>query len=149
MLSENLAKLYERDILKLKAEIGLYTKEELMWQTAPGISNSGGNLCLHLLGNLQHYIGAVLGKSGYVRNRPLEFSSKHIPRTDMLLALEHTALVVTQTIRSLPVQAMETEYPEQVFDYPMTTGYYLLHTLAHLNYHLGQINYHRRMVCHS
>lgn len=149
MLTENLAQLYERDILKLKAEISLYENEELLWQVAPGTSNSGGNLCLHLLGNLQHYIGAVLGGSGYVRNRPVEFSSKHIPRADMILSLDHTAAVVTKTIRLLSAETMETEYPEKVFDYTMTTGYYLVHTLAHLNYHLGQINFHRRVVSNS
>lgn len=149
MLTENLAQLYERDILKLKAEISLYENEELLWQVAPGTSNSGGNLCLHLLGNLQHYIGAVLGSSGYVRNRPVEFSSKHIPRADMILSLDHTAAIVTKTIRSLSAETMETEYPEKVFDYTMTTGYYLVHTLTHLNYHLGQINFHRRVVGNS
>jgi hypothetical protein len=146
MLAENLAQLYERDILKLKAEIGLYTDEKLLWQTVPGSSNPGGNLCLHLLGNLQHYIGAVLGGSGYVRNRPLEFSSEYVPVADLMSALEHTATIVTKTLRSLSAETMETEYPEKVFDHAMTTGHYLLHTLAHLNYHLGQINFHRRVV---
>ena len=149
MLTEDLAKLYERDILKLKAEISLYENEELLWQVAPGTSNSGGNLCLHLLGNLQHYIGAVLGGSGYTRNRAVEFSSKHIPSADMILSLDHTAAIVTKTIRSLSAETMETEYPEKVFDYTMTTRYYLMHTLAHLNYHLGQINVHRRVVSNS
>lgn len=149
MLTENLAKLYERDILKLKAEISLYENEELLWQTAPGTSNSGGNLCLHLLGNLQHYIGAVLGGSDYVRNRPVEFSSKHIPKAAMILSLDHTAAIVAKTIRSLSAETIETEYPEKVFDHSMTIGYYLIHTLAHLNYHLGQINFHRRMVSNS
>jgi hypothetical protein len=43
---------------------------------ADGISNSAGNLCLHLIGNLNHFIGATLGNTGYVRNREQEFSSK-------------------------------------------------------------------------
>lgn len=146
MLTEHLAILFERDILKLKAEIGLYTDEALLWKTLPGTSNPGGNLCLHLLGNLQHYIGAVLGASRYVRNRPEEFSSKDVPLADMLQQLDHVAVLIPKTIRSLSAETLETEYPEKVFDYPMTTQYFMIHLLAHLDYHLGQINYHRRLV---
>jgi uncharacterized damage-inducible protein DinB len=146
MLTENLALLFERDILKLKTEIGAYDDEKKLWVTAPGISNSGGNLCLHLLGNLQHYIGAVLGNSGYTRNRPEEFSQKNIPVAELIAKLDHVSLLVPQTVRSLSAETLAKEYPEKVFDYPMTTEYFLLHLLAHLNYHLGQINYHRRML---
>lgn len=146
MLTETLAKLFERDILKLKTEIGLYTDETLLWETVPGTSNSAGNLCLHLLGNLQHYIGGVLGESGYIRNRPEEFSNKHVPVAEMMHELQHTVAMVTQTIRSLSPQTLENEYPEKVFEYSMTTEYFLVHLLAHLDYHLGQINYHRRMI---
>lgn len=149
MLTENLATLFERDILKLKAEISLYTDEVLLWKTLPGTSNPGGNLCLHLLGNLQHYIGAVLGGSRYLRNRPEEFSSKQVPRAEMLQQLDHVAVLIPRVIRSLPAQTLEAAYPEKVFDYEMTTEYFLIHLLAHLDYHLGQLNYHRRLACHS
>lgn len=146
MLTENLAKLFERDILKLKAEISLYTDESLMWRALPGTSNPGGNLCLHLLGNLQHYIGAVLGGSHYKRNRPEEFSSKNVPLADIQQQLDHVVVLIPKTIRSLSAETLETDYPEKVFDYPMTTQYFMIHLLAHLDYHLGQINYHRRLV---
>jgi uncharacterized damage-inducible protein DinB len=146
MLTENLALLFERDILKLKTEIGSYQDEKKLWVTVSGIRNSGGNLCLHLLGNLQHYIGAILGNSGYARNRPEEFSQKNIPVAELVAKLDHVSLLIPQTIRSLPAEIMAKEYPEKVFDYSMTTEYFLLHLLAHLNYHLGQINYHRRML---
>jgi len=146
MLTENLAVLFERDIEKVRKEISSYADENKLWLTAPHISNSAGNLCLHLLGNLQHYIGGVLGNSGYVRNRPEEFSQKNVPVKDMVLQLNHTSAIVTQTLRSLTADQLSAEYPEQVFDYSMTVQYFMLHLLAHLNYHLGQINYHRRMM---
>ncbi|MCW3088809.1 MAG: DinB superfamily protein [Sediminibacterium sp.] len=145
MLTHHLAVLFERDLLKLKNEINAYTDETKLWGTAAQISNSGGNLCLHLLGNLQFYIGAVLGGTGYVRNRPAEFSNKNIPRTEIAASIDHTSKVVRETVRSLPAEALGKEYPEKVFDQPMTVDYFLLHLLAHLNYHLGQINYHRRL----
>ena len=146
MLTHDLAKLFERDILKLKTEISSYTDESKLWITTEGISNSAGNLCLHLLGNLQHYIGGNLENSGYVRNRPEEFSHKNIPVAEMIAAIERVAILIPQTIQSLTDETLESDYPEKVFDHSMTTGYFLLHLLAHLDYHLGQINYHRRSL---
>ena len=146
MITENLAVLFERDILKVKNEISLYADEKKLWLTTSQINNSAGNLCLHLLGNLQHYIGGILGRSGYVRNRPEEFSRKNIPVKEMVHNLERVAALVNKIIRDLPVELLETEYPEKVFEQPMTVEYFLMHLLAHLNYHLGQINYHRRMI---
>lgn len=146
MLTENLALLFERDILKLNTEIIAYTAEEKLWIPVRGTSNPGGNLCLHLLGNLQHYIGGVLGGSGYIRDRPKEFSNKNIPVTELIDMISYTAATVAKTIRSLDNEILANNYPEKVFDYDMTTEYFLLHLLAHLNYHLGQINYHRRMI---
>jgi uncharacterized damage-inducible protein DinB len=143
---DNLSALFDRDIQKLRSEISAYTKEETIWKISDLINNSGGNLCLHLMGNLQHYIGHILGGSDYLRNRAAEFTRKDVPVTELLAELEHTRERVTETIRSLPVEDLEKIYPERVFDYEMTTGYFLLHLLAHLNYHLGQINYHRRLL---
>src|SRR5476649_573556 len=113
MLTENLVRAFEKDILKLKSEINAYQDEKELWITVEGISNSGGNLCLHLLGNLQHFIGGVLGGSGYVRNRPEEFSLKNIPVSEMSATIEHTAQVVSQTIRSLSAEDLAKDYPEK------------------------------------
>ncbi len=146
MLTENLALLFERDILRVKNEISLYADETKLWLAVPGISNAAGNLCLHLSGNLQHYIGGILGHSGYVRNRPEEFSQKDIPAKQLIEDLDRVAVLVAKTLRELPIDQLEKEYPEKVFEQPMTVEYFLLHLLAHLNYHLGQINYHRRMI---
>jgi uncharacterized damage-inducible protein DinB len=142
----NLIALFDRDILKLKSEISSYAREETIWEISGLTSNSGGNLCLHLMGNLQHYIGHVLGGNDYLRNRAAEFTRKDVPVSELLTELDHTREIVAKTIRSLPDEALEKLYPKRVFDYEMTTGYFLLHLLAHLNYHLGQINYHRRLL---
>ena len=146
MLTENLAKLFERDLLKLKAEIGNYTDESKCWLVVPGISNSAGNLCLHLLGNLQHFIGGVLGNSGYVRNRPAEFSLKNISVTDMHTSIDITISVVTKTLHGLHQEDLAKEYPEKINEQQFSVELFLLHLLGHLNYHLGQINYHRRLL---
>ncbi len=77
---ESLAKLYDRDLQKLRNEIDVYENEADLWIIKSEINNSAGNLCLHLIGNLNHYIGHQLGETDYVRNRPLEFSDKNVPK---------------------------------------------------------------------
>ena len=59
MLRKVLAELYERDLDKLRTEIASYENEPDLWKTDEGISNSAGNLCLHLTGNLKHFFGAA------------------------------------------------------------------------------------------
>jgi hypothetical protein len=78
-----LIQLFERDLQKLKAEIVQYSQEENIWAIVPEINNSAGNLVLHLVGNLNTYIGAEIGKTGYIRNRPLEFSQKGLSKKNL------------------------------------------------------------------
>ena len=149
MLRKVLAELYERDLAKLRDEIEAYASEADLWKTSDGVSNSAGNLCLHLTGNLNHFFGAVLGNSGYVRDRDAEFANKHIPRSELVSGIDSAGYVVFSTLAELTEEDLDKPYPIEVFDHPMTTGYFLVHLATHLNYHLGQINYHRRLVGRS
>ncbi|HKP69125.1 MAG TPA: DinB family protein [Pyrinomonadaceae bacterium] len=146
MLNKILIELYERDLDKLRTEIESYSSEADIWKTVDGISNSAGNLCLHLCGNLQHFFGAVVGDSGYVRDRPAEFEKKNIARDEMLATIDDTKTVVVETINKLTDEDFAKIYPIEVFGEPITTGYFLTHLTTHFNYHLGQINYHRRLL---
>jgi len=143
---ETLTKLFLRDLEKLKAEITSYKTEENLWKISGEILNSGGNLCLHLCGNLQHFIGAVLGNSGYVRKREEEFSKKNVPIRELVAEIELTMEVLKKTFAELKEDDLQKIYPINVFGYEMTTEYLLTHMDAHLTYHLGQINYHRRLL---
>lgn len=146
MIIESLQSLYQRDLQKLKTEIEAYQHEDSMWEIDKSIANSAGNLCLHLVGNLNHFVGAILGNSGYVRNRELEFSLKNIPRTELIEKVEGTLDVVLKTLGQLNANDLEKEYPLEALGYKMTTEYFLIHLFGHLSYHLGQINYHRRLL---
>lgn len=146
MLIETLKSIFTRDLLKLKAEIELYQKEENLWRTDKAISNSGGNLCLHLIGNLNTYIGKEIGDTGYVRNRDLEFSQKGISRTELISKIDNTILIVQDALGKMKEDELDKEYPLLVFDKKTSTEYFLVHLAAHLAYHLGQINYHRRLL---
>lgn len=142
----DLVNLYDRDIQKLHAEVSAYATESALWQAVPGIANPGGNLCLHLIGNLNTYIGQEIGGIAYVRNRPLEFSLKDVPRKELMEQVNHTRSVVTNALTQMDATLWDQEYPQRVFEEPMTYGWFLLHLSTHLSYHLGQLNYHRRMV---
>lgn len=146
MLIENLRTLFKRDLERLQQEIEQYQDEANLWVTDGKISNSAGNLCLHLVGNLNTYIGMELGKTGYVRNRDLEFSQKDVPQAELVQMVINTRQVVDQALSTLTPEQLEAKYPTKVFDYEMTTQFFLIHLVAHLSYHLGQINYHRRLL---
>ncbi len=146
MLKQTLKTLYRRDLEKLKTEINSYQTEANLWRIENGVTNSAGNLTLHLIGNLNYFIGAELGKSGYVRQRDLEFSNKNIPRNVLAQMIDDTLTAVENAIDSMKNEQFDEEYPLIVFTEKMTTGYFLIHLATHLAYHLGQINYHRRLL---
>jgi uncharacterized damage-inducible protein DinB len=146
MMIEILKLLFNRDLDRLKNEIGLYQQESALWQTDKDISNSAGNLCLHLIGNLNSFIGATLGGSDYIRNRELEFLLKDVAKEELLAKIVETIIIVNSTLDKLTEQDLTNEYPVLVLEKKINTGLFLCHLTTHLSYHLGQINYHRRLL---
>lgn len=145
-MNADLLKLYTRDLEKLIAELEAYPNEASLWRIAGEIKNSAGNLALHLVGNLNQYIGATLGGTDFIRNRDSEFALKNMPRAELIGKLRDTIAVLGKTLPTLDAASLEATYPLETLGYPMSTGYFLIHLYGHLNYHLGQINYHRRLV---
>jgi len=143
---EILQDLFQRDLEKLKSEITSYKEENKMWEVTGDLSNSAGNLCLHICGNLQHFIGSVLGISGFKRDRDSEFSRKNVPVEEMQKDIDETIVNIKKTLMEFDESKLEEPYPINVFGNEMTTGFFLAHLTTHLNYHLGQINYHRRLL---
>lgn len=141
--------LFNRDLNRLYKEIEAYTNEAVLWQRAEGITNPAGNLCLHLVGNLNEYIGRQIGQIPYQRNRPHEFSATDISKKELLEMVQATQKVVEMALETMANVQLSAIYPENVLGYEMTVHYFLVHLNGHLNYHLGQINYHRRLLCHQ
>ncbi|EAZ82868.1 DUF1572 family protein [Algoriphagus machipongonensis] len=146
MLLRELITLFERDIDRLYNEIESYTDESVLWKTEGHISNSAGNLCLHLLGNLQAFVGHELGGFEYTRNREFEFEGKNVPKTQLLLEINNLKRIVISSLEGLDESMIPKDYPKEVFGKPMSNEYFLIHLYGHFNYHLGQINYHRRLL---
>src|SRR6478609_1921866 len=146
MLVQELRKVFLKDLEKLREETSLYKSEPSIWKIEKNIANSAGNLCLHLVGNLNHFIGTTMGKTGYVRNRDQEFSLKNVPQKELVSMVENTITMLDKVMTSITDDQLKEEYPLLVLKEKTSTGYFLFHLSSHLGYHLGQINYHRRLV---
>ena len=147
MLQETLSQLFVRDLSKLKTELKSYSLEKNMWLLEDTINNTAGNLVLHIIGNLNAFIGAEIGNTGYIRQRGLEFSLKNVPREDLIQQITATITMVKETLSNLSTEDLQKEYPLVIFkNTPMLTEFFLAHLTTHLAYHLGQINYHRRFL---
>lgn len=141
-----LIKLFERDLNALINELTQFNTEEDVWKTLPGVSNSAGNLTLHLIGNLQHFIGATLGNTSYVRDRESEFSSKNISREVLITNIKNTIDTIKQVLPLLTEEQLQADFPLLLNNQVLKTNYFLHHLMAYLSYHLGQVNYLRRML---
>ena len=142
---KHFADFYLRDLSKLKEEISLYKNENDLWLLNGDVKNSAGTLALHLIGNLKHFIGAQLGKTGYVRNRDKEFAERNIPREFILKEIDEVIAILKKVLSTVKDADLEKEFPIEFLGEKRTIGYILLVLATHLNYHLGQVNYHRRM----
>lgn len=141
-----LEQLLERDINRLIEEIGLYPDDGSLWKVLPGTTNTGGNLALHLAGNIHLFIGKLIGKADYTRDRESEFSMNGLTKEQVVEKVVAAKEAALAGLKNMLETDLEELYPIEVFKKPMKSGYFLIHLNGHLNYHLGQINYHRRVV---
>jgi hypothetical protein len=149
MLATELAALFARDLRRLRQELEAFPDDAAVWATAPGVTNSAGTLALHLEGNLREYIGRQLGGRAYVRDRPAEFSTRNVPREELVVRATGLLAEIPQMIGSLTAARLDATYPEKVLGTPLTSRQFLVHLHGHLNYHLGQIDYLRRVTTGS
>jgi uncharacterized damage-inducible protein DinB len=145
-MKDSFSEIFKRDLEKLKSEISLFDKEEDIWLIAGDIKNSPGNLCLHICGNLKHFIGYVIGGYDFIREREKEFSLKNVPREELLTDIDETIAVVLKTLNEMNNEIYDNKYPINVFNKEMTNEFFFIHLTTHLSYHLGQINYLRRLM---
>jgi uncharacterized protein DUF1572 len=143
---ETLSKLYEQGLNKLRSEVESYPGETELWKTGGNIPNSAGNLALHLIGNVNHFFGATIGGTGYVRDRDNEFSSGEVSKAQILNEIDKAKVVVKDALAKLDGGDLDMTYPIQFQNEDVSTEYVLSYLLGHFNYHLGQIDYHRRLL---
>ena len=135
-----------RELEGFRRELALFPDDESIWKTVPGVTNSAGNLALHVAGNIQYFIGKVLGGTGYVRDRNLEFGRKSGSREEIYQELDAASRVVMMVLPPLDGEQLKGEYPELVMDTRFRTGAFLVHLCSHAAFHLGQAGYLRRIL---
>lgn len=146
MLRASLQTVFTRELRAFRRELEAYPDEASVWRTVPGLPNTGGTLALHVAGNMQHFMGAILGHDGYRRDRDAEFARRDVPRSELIAGIDAAIRSVERTLPSVSDAALAKPYPEPIAKRTLGTGLFLVHLATHLSYHLGQLDYHRRAV---
>ena len=141
-----LSELFIRDLNRLKKEIESYTNDVVLWEIEGSIKNSGGNLCLHLIGNLKTFIGNGFADLGYQRQRTFEFNGKNVDRQKIYQEIDETIQVIKAGLVNIKPEQLSEKFPIVIWEEETEMEFTLLHLYGHFTYHLGQINYHRRMM---
>lgn len=118
--------------------------EAELWARPVEPGNSVGHLVLHLTGNLNHFVGAQLGGSGYVRDREREFSeAQPPPKAEVLRGLDEAVATFRRVVAGLSAEQLAAPHPEQRFG---TVYEALVHLVAHFALHRGQMSYLVRLL---
>jgi uncharacterized damage-inducible protein DinB len=118
--------------------------DQQLWQKPIEPGNSVGNLILHLTGNLNHFIGAQLGGTGYVRDRDREFSGdQRVPRESLLANMDKAVTTFRKVVSGLSADQLAATHPTEKFGSVLKT---LVHLVAHFALHRGQVSYILRMI---
>jgi len=145
-MQDDIRSVMTRELEAFAREVELFPDDLALWRTVHGVSNSAGNLALHVCGNLKHFVGAVLGGSGYVRNREAEFGTRSGSREDVARQVRETAGIVSTVLSRVSPEVLEAPYPEPHDGVQLRGDTFLLHLCVHLAFHLGQAGYLRRAL---
>jgi DinB superfamily len=145
-ITDDVTILLVRELEAFKRELDLFPDDESVWSALPGVTNSAANLALHVAGGLQHLVGAVLGGTTYVRDRPAEFGRRSGTRAEVRAELDRAIAIVREVLPQLPDGTLDAEFPETVLGAQFRTRIFLLHLCAHAAFHLGQAGYLRRAM---
>jgi uncharacterized damage-inducible protein DinB len=146
MITTVLIDLYTREIEKLKQEILSFESDDLLWKNFEQSTMAAGNHALLITGTLQHFIGNIIGDSGYIRNKEAELKARNVPRERLLEEIDNARQIVVDTLEQVSKTDLQKVFPTNEFDEPVTTEFYLIHLLKHMSFHLGQINLLRQLA---
>jgi uncharacterized damage-inducible protein DinB len=144
-LSESIRAAFASEYRHRAAELHKWAdplSEEQFWRNPFSHGNSVGHLVLHLTGNLSYYIGTQIAKTGYVRNRDLEFSeSRKLPKAEVLRKFDETIAIVIATIEKQTEADWTSPYSAEREPDSKNRVTLILRCASHLYHHVGQIIY--------
>ncbi len=122
-------------------ELAVPLSNDQFWQKAFPFGNSFGPLVLHLTGNLNYYIGAQIANTGYVSDRPREFSDPDPPsKEEALRRFDEAVAMVIRTIKEQSTEDWSREYSGVGADAKNRLAM-VLQCAAHMQHHIGQMIY--------
>jgi hypothetical protein len=125
-------------------ELGAPLDERQFWARPLEPGNSFGHLVLHLTGNLNWFVGAQLGGTGYVRDREREFTEAHPPaKAEALARLDEAVATFRRVVEGLTADRLTAPHPEPRF---ATVIGGLVTLTAHFALHRGQLSYIARLA---
>jgi hypothetical protein len=134
-------RFYQEAAQKIRVLVEPLTDEQI-WTRPYPYGNSIGNLILHLTGNLSYYIGAEMGGTGYIRNRPLEFANtSHAPKAVLLKIFDGTIAMVVAVLQKQSESDWSAAYTAKGMEDSGNRFTTFLRCAAHLSHHTGQIIY--------
>ncbi|SRR6266700_98143 len=140
-LGQDFSRFYQRVAEQIRELVEPLSTEQLWFRPYP-YGNSIGHLLLHLTGNLNHYVGAEMARTGYVRDRPLEFSDPSHPAKE--LVVKNFLAAIATVIDTLDKQ-LETDWTTAFSSKGMEDAgdrfTAFLRCAAHVYQHMGQIIY--------
>lgn len=144
----DLAAYFEHLAARIGRLVGMLSHDQL-WSNSFEFGNSVGRIVVHLTGSLNHFIGAGVVGSGYVRDRAAEFSDPSRPPAEELLGRFQEAVdMVVGTIRSQGESGLMTPVEDCGKPVRDRLGLFLV-CAGHVSNHLGQIVYHVQAHGHT
>jgi uncharacterized damage-inducible protein DinB len=134
-------RFYQEAAKKVHSLVEPLTDDQI-WTRPYPYGNSIGHLLLHLTGNLSYYIAGEIGGSGYVRNRPLEFTDTvHHPKQELLAKFDDAIATVASVLNKQSEQDWSAAYTAKGFEDCGDRFTAFLRCAAHLSHHTGQMMY--------
>ena len=140
-VARDLTRYYQEAAKKILALVAPLSDEQL-WTRPYPYGNSVGHLLLHLTGNLNFYIGAEIGGTGYVRNRPLEFTDpSRLPKDVVVRNFVNAIATVAAVVEKQSEGDWAVPFAAKGMENAGNRFYAFLHCAGHLSHHTGQIMY--------
>src|SRR5215471_12142554 len=137
-LASVLASRFSANAARIR-ELAAPLSQEQFWNKPFSFGNSFGHLVLHVTGNLNYYIGAQIAETGYVRDRPREFSEAARPsKNDVLEKFDEAIAMVERTIQSQSAEDWSAAYSGTGSD-ARDRLEMVLGCATHLHHHIGQM----------
>ena len=136
LLDSLLFRMDEKTAMVLKC-LDMLTEDEL-WHRPNELSNSAGNLILHLCGNITQYAISALGGKEDLRERDLEFSAQGgFSKEELVAKFNEVLSEAKEVMLSRTPEEWHSEYKVQGF---MLNGIGIaVHVVEHYAYHTGQL----------